>query len=131
MGAKSTRSHLPIGRPAHRTVDPNEQRRLGVDDLDNRVPADAPRERQKPALIAASDWATDLSRSCSSGLRCVDAVKVDYFLRNLERNVRLHVCVEPGVVLLLRLPHLGNHKAFGIFIRDMDQEARLLLELLD
>jgi len=57
----------------------------------------------------------------------VDAVSVDYFLRDLERNVWLHVCVEPGVVLLLGLPHLGNDKALGVFICDVDQEARLLL----
>jgi hypothetical protein len=56
---------------------------------------------------------TENSALFDDWLRCVDAVKVDYFLRDLERNVWLHVCVEPRVVLLLRLPHLGNDKALA------------------
>src|SRR5476649_1807845 len=65
------------------------------------------------------------------GLRRVDAVEVDYLLRDLNRDVRLHVRVEPGVVLLLRLPHLGHDEAAGVFIRDMEQETGLLLDQLD
>ena len=36
--------------------------------------------------------------------RLVDAMERDYLLRDLEGEVRLYVRVEPGVVLLLRLP---------------------------
>jgi hypothetical protein len=57
----------------------------------------------------------------------VDAVQLDYFLRDLKWNVWLHVGVEPGVVLLLRLPHFGHDKAFGVFICNVNHEARLLL----
>jgi hypothetical protein len=61
----------------------------------------------------------------------MNAVQVDDLLRDLEWDVRLHVLVEPGVVLLLRLPHLSDDEAAGVFIGDMEQEARLLLDLLD
>jgi hypothetical protein len=63
----------------------------------------------------------------ASTLRLVNAMEVDYLLRDLHRNVGLHVRVEPSVVLLPRLPHLGNDETVGIFIRDVEQEARLLL----
>jgi len=35
------------------------------------------------------------------------------------------------VSCLLRLPHLGRDEAAGVFIRDMEQEAGLLLNQLD
>ena len=41
-------------------------------------------------------------------------MKLDCFLRDLDRNVWLHVGLEPGVVLLLRLPHLSDNKTAGI-----------------
>ena len=62
----------------------------------------------------------------ASTLRLVDAVKVDYLLRDLNRDIWLHVCVEESVVLLPRLPHLGNDETVGIFIRDVEKKAWLL-----
>jgi hypothetical protein len=61
----------------------------------------------------------------------MEAVKLDHFLCDLSRDVRHNLLVEEGVVLLFRLPHLGNAEALGVLERDMEHEARLLLEQLD
>ena len=53
------------------------------------------------------------------------------FLLDLHGDVRYDVVVEPGVMLLLRLPDFGNTEALGILERDVEHEPRLLLELLD
>src|SRR5215217_3949206 len=64
-------------------------------------------------------------------LRLVDRVKRNYLLLDLHRHVRDDVFVEPGVMLLLRLPDLGDAKALVVFIGDMEYEPRLRLDLLD
>ena len=61
----------------------------------------------------------------------MEAVKLDYLLCDLSRHVRHDVLVEVGVVLLFRLPHLGDAEALGVLKRDVEHEAWLLLDLLD
>ena len=78
-------------------------------------------------LFSRSSRALGEPTPTASTLRLVNAVEVDYLLRDLHRDVGLHVRFEPSVVLLPSLPHLGNDETLGIFIRDVEQKARLLL----
>src|SRR5882672_1819162 len=64
-------------------------------------------------------------------LRLDDVVDLDHFLLDLHGDVRNDVRVEPGVVLLLRLPRLGDAEALRVFERDVEHEAGLLLDRLD
>ena len=57
-----------------------------------------------------------------------EVVEFDDLSFDLALHVCLDVLVEPLVVLLAALPDLGHGDTFGIWIRDVQDEARLLLE---
>ena len=71
---------------------------------------EGPPERAFPPILARAGSALAVCVADAPGpeamrlRRLVDAVERDYLLRDLEGEVRLHLRVEPGVVLLLRLP---------------------------
>jgi hypothetical protein len=82
-------------------------------------------------FVSGSERGQNRRRSSGLGLRLAEAVKLDYLLLDFGGDVRHDVRVEEAVVLLFRLPHLGYAEALGILIRDVEDEARLLLDLLD
>src|SRR3954454_19949222 len=83
-------------------------------------------ERTRPRAAASSSAAVTTGSNRRARLRPFYGVDLDNLLLDLHGDVRYDVVVEPGVVLLLRLPDLGNAKALGVLERDVEHEPRLL-----